>query len=126
MKQIINVISPAFAVSHRPNSESSYRLTTALSLKALGRRTFATAVPHSLNNLQQQQPQEPSHAPSTVTAQPEANIGIEEEDMPTNLVYEDAGEGAVDVTDAVLEMLNRDNGTLLARPFRVKECARLI
>ncbi|KAJ9120718.1 hypothetical protein QFC22_002649 [Naganishia vaughanmartiniae] len=55
------------------------------------------------------QPQEPSHARSTVTAQPEANIGIEEEDMPTNLVYEDAGEGAVDVTDAVLEMLERDN-----------------
>ncbi|KAJ9105476.1 hypothetical protein QFC21_001847 [Naganishia friedmannii] len=88
MKQIINAFSPAFA--------------------ALGRRTFATAVPHSLNNLQQQS-QEPSHAPSTVTAQPEANIGIEEEDMPTNLVYEDAGEGAVDVTDAVLEMLERDN-----------------
>jgi hypothetical protein len=33
--------------------------------------------------------------------------------MPTNLVYEDAGEGAVDVTDAVLEMLERDNGAFL-------------
>ncbi|KAJ9112365.1 hypothetical protein QFC19_000785 [Naganishia cerealis] len=86
MKQIIGVFSPAFA--------------------ALGRRTFATAVPSSLSSLQQE---EPSHAPSTVTAQPEANIGIEEEDMPTNLVYEDAGEGTVDVTDAVLEMLERDN-----------------
>jgi hypothetical protein len=81
--------------------------------KALGRKTFATAVPHSLNNLQQQPSQEPSHATSTITAQPEANIGIEEEDMPTNLVYEDAGEGAVDVTDAVLEMLERDNGAFL-------------
>jgi hypothetical protein len=34
--------------------------------------------------------------------------------MPTNLVYEDAAEGQasdeVDVTEAVLEMLERDNG----------------
>lgn len=35
--------------------------------------------------------------------------------MPTNLVYEDAGDAVppgdeVDVTEAVLEMLERDNG----------------
>lgn len=33
--------------------------------------------------------------------------------MPTNLVYEDASEGGadeVDVTEAVMEMLERDNG----------------
>jgi hypothetical protein len=36
--------------------------------------------------------------------------------MPTNLTYEDANEGAadeVDVTEAVMEMLERDNGASL-------------
>lgn len=39
--------------------------------------------------------------------------------MPTNLVYEDAAEGQasdeVDVTEAVLEMLERDNGAFSRR-----------
>ncbi|GHJ84333.1 hypothetical protein NliqN6_0735 [Naganishia liquefaciens] len=90
MKHIISTLSPAFS--------------------ALGRRTFATAIPHTAA----QEAQRATHAPSIVTAQPEANIGIAEEDLPTNLVYEDVegplGEGEmVDVTEDVLRMLERDN-----------------
>lgn len=119
MKYIINTLSPAFSVSHNDSGPAHLHvfLTFTISLvteQALGRRTFATAVPHISAA---QEAQRATHAPSTVTAQPEANIGIAEEDLPTNLVYEDVEGGAgedemVDVTDSVLAMLERDNGAL--------------
>jgi hypothetical protein len=120
MKQIINTLSPAFSVSHKAISRIPAPFSDLRSLssvqQALGRRTFATSVPHISAS---QDAQRATHAPSTVTAQPEANIGIAEEDLPTNLVYEDVEGGAgeedmVDVTESVLRMLERDNGELSA------------